>query len=43
MEQVGVEEAVCRELHFVIGLKKMEEDPVENRVVNLVESIQQLQ
>jgi hypothetical protein len=40
MEQVGVKEEVCRELLFVTGLEKMEEDPVEIQVVKLAESIQ---
>jgi hypothetical protein len=38
-EQVGVKEAVCRALRSVTGLEKMEEDPMENQVVKLVEAI----
>jgi hypothetical protein len=42
-EQIGVKEAVRRALRSVIGLEKMEEGPVENQVMKLVEAIQQLQ
>jgi folate-dependent phosphoribosylglycinamide formyltransferase PurN len=43
VEHVGVKEAFNIALRFVIGLEHMEEDPVENQVVNLTKTIQQLQ
>jgi hypothetical protein len=43
VEQVKVKEVVNRALISMIGLENMEEDPVVNQVMNLVESIQQLQ
>jgi hypothetical protein len=42
-EQMGVKEAVTRELCFVPGLAHIEEDIVENQLENLAEDIQQLQ
>jgi hypothetical protein len=42
MEQIGVREAVTRELHFVLGLEQMEEETSESQVGKIVESIQQL-
>jgi hypothetical protein len=42
-ENIGVKETITRELHSVMGLEQMEEDPVESQVGKLVEAIQQLQ
>jgi hypothetical protein len=39
MEQARVKEAVNKALHSVTGLDQREEDPVENQVEKLVESI----
>jgi hypothetical protein len=40
MEQIGVKEAITRALLSAMGLKHMEEDPVESQVGKLFESIQ---
>jgi hypothetical protein len=42
-EQMGVKEAVTRELHSISGLAQIEEDIVESQVEKLVQDIQQLQ
>jgi hypothetical protein len=42
-KQIGVKEAVTRELRSVIGLEQMEEDLMESQVGKLAEAIQQLQ
>jgi UTP:GlnB (protein PII) uridylyltransferase len=42
-EQIGIREAVTRELSFVSGLAQTEEETTEIQVGKLVESIQQLQ
>jgi hypothetical protein len=42
-EQIGVREAVTRELCSMPGLAQMEEDPTKSQVGKLIEAIQQLQ
>ena len=39
-KQIGFKDAVIRELRSMIGLKYMEEDPVESQVGKIVEAIQ---
>jgi len=41
VDQIGVKEAVIREIHSVTSLEQMEEDPVESQIGKLVEAIQQ--
>jgi hypothetical protein len=40
VEQIGVREAVTREICFVPGLAQMEEEIAESQVGKLVEAIQ---
>jgi predicted nuclease with TOPRIM domain len=42
-KKIGIEEAVNRAFHSVIGLEKKVEEPIECQVTKLVEFIQQLQ
>jgi hypothetical protein len=43
VEQVGLKQTVNREFHYVMGLEKKEEDPVDHQVAQLAKAIQQLQ
>jgi hypothetical protein len=42
-KKIGIEEAVNRAFHSLIGLEKKAKEPIEHQVMKLAEVIQQLQ